>query len=38
MKSAAVLIPNVADEQATFMSKPKPPIPSAFWISIAMAG
>ncbi len=38
MKSAAVLMPKVAEEQATFMSKPKPSIPSACWISMAMAG
>jgi hypothetical protein len=38
MKSAAVWIPKVAEEQATFMSKPNPSIPSAAWISIAIAG
>ena len=38
MKSAAVLIPKVAEEQATFMSKPKPSMPSACWISTARAG
>ena len=27
-----------ADEQATFMSKAKPPAPSSCWISTAMAG
>ena len=37
-KSAAVLIPKVADEHATFMSKAKPPTPSAFCTSMAMAG
>ena len=38
MKSAAVLIPKVADEQATFMSKAKPSMPSACCTSMAMAG
>jgi len=37
-KSAAVLMPKVAEEQATFMSKAKPSIPSACCTSMAMAG
>ncbi|MCY1439225.1 hypothetical protein D9M71_554500 [compost metagenome] len=35
---AAVWIPKVAEEHATFMSKPKPWMPSASWTSMAMAG
>jgi hypothetical protein len=31
-------MPKVAEEQATFMSKPKPSMPNACWISMAMAG
>ncbi len=38
MKSAAVLMPKVADEQATFMSNAKPSMPSAFCTSTAIAG
>ena len=38
MKSAAVLMPKVAEEQATFMSKAKPSMPSACCTSTAMAG
>jgi hypothetical protein len=34
----AISMPKVAEEQATFMSKPKPWMPSAVWISTAMAG
>ena len=34
----AISMPKVAEEQATFMSKPKPLTPSAVWISTAMAG
>ena len=37
-KSAAVLMPKVAEEQATFMSKAKPSMPSACCTSMAMAG
>ena len=37
-KSAAVCIPNVAEEHATFMSKAKPSMPSACCTSIAIAG
>jgi hypothetical protein len=37
-KSAAVLMPNVAEEQATFISKAKPETPSACCTSMAMAG
>jgi hypothetical protein len=36
--SVAAWMPKVAEEQATFMSKPKPPVPSSCWISTAMAG
>ncbi|MNC51956.1 hypothetical protein D3C75_1012740 [compost metagenome] len=35
---AAVWMPKVADEQATFMSKAKPWIPSACCTSMAIAG
>jgi hypothetical protein len=38
MKSAAVLMPKVADEQATFMSNAKPSMPRACCTSMAMAG
>ena len=38
MKSAAVLMPKVAEEQATFMSKAKPSMPRACCTSMAMAG
>ena len=38
MKSAAVLMPKVAEEQATFMSKAKPSMPSACCTSMAIAG
>ena len=38
MKSAAVLMPKVAELQATFMSKAKPSMPSACCTSMAMAG
>ena len=38
MASTPVWIPKVADEQATLRSKPKPLIPRAAWISMAMAG
>ena len=34
----AAWMPKVAEEQATFMSKPNPWIPSAAWTSMAMAG
>ena len=34
----AVWMPKVADEQATFMSKPKPSMPSASCTSTAIAG
>ena len=37
-KSEAVLIPNVAEEQATFMSNAKPSMPNACCTSMAMAG
>ena len=37
-KSAAVLMPNVAEEQATFMSKANPSMPRACCTSMAMAG
>ena len=37
-KSAAVLMPKVAEEQATFMSKAKPSMPRACCTSMAMAG
>ncbi len=37
-KSAAVLMPKVAELHATFMSKAKPSIPSACCTSMAMAG
>ena len=36
--SAAAWMPKVAEEQATFMSKAKPLMPSACCTSIAMAG
>ena len=36
--SLACWIPKVAEEQATFISKPKPLMPRASWISTAMAG
>ncbi len=38
MLLTAFWIPKVADEQATFMSKPKPLMPSAACTSMAMAG
>ena len=38
MKSAAVLMPKVAELHATFMSKAKPSMPSAACTSIAIAG
>ena len=38
MKSAAVLMPKVAEEQATFMSKAKPSMPRACCTSTARAG
>ena len=38
MALAAICTPNVALEQATFMSNAKPPQPNSDWISTAMAG
>ncbi len=35
---AAFWMPKVAEEQATFMSKPKPLMPNAACTSMAMAG